>query len=382
MFWKFWKRKKEKNKIERQDEGLLREVIDNPEHYVIEQCEQLLEVSRQMEEIRDEYRIVTSYLTDIQTIENLPDNTRKELADTAGSIKGLTQTRDEYMKTEKKISDSQFQQMQELEEEIPRAINRLKSNEQYLATVKKDMNYLEGEKTQWQIIRQDCEREQKKLRTLAYVILGLFAIFVIIVLFVVATFETDGTLLMFSGAFITTILGGWVLIRFQSCSDQVRKAESYINRAIALENHVKIKYVNYKNAVDYACEKYHVKNAYDFNYVWEKYQEAVKEREKMKQADEDLEYYTGKLMRQLKALHLYDARVWPSHASALVDKRDMVEIKHDLISRRQKLREQMNEQMETIHMMEQEINQYISKLPSNGARIREVLDKINTIYEM
>ncbi len=39
-------------------------------------------------------------------------------------------------------------------------------------------------------------------------------------------------------------------------------------------NKIKFKYVNTKNAVDYACEKYHVHNSKELTYIWEQYQDA------------------------------------------------------------------------------------------------------------
>ena len=36
-------------------------------------CDQIMEVIKNLEETKQEYKIVTDYLTDIQMIENLPD---------------------------------------------------------------------------------------------------------------------------------------------------------------------------------------------------------------------------------------------------------------------------------------------------------------------
>ena len=62
--------------------------------------------------------------------------------------------------------------------------------------------------------------------------------------------------------------------------DEIAQAERSQNRAIVLQNKVKIKYVNMENAVEYAREKYHVNSAAEFKEQWEYYLEAVEEREK------------------------------------------------------------------------------------------------------
>ena len=46
-----------------------------------------------------------------------------------------------------------YAQMQQLEDEIPRAIKRLEKNESSLDVINKDLRYLEGEKVQFDI---DC----------------------------------------------------------------------------------------------------------------------------------------------------------------------------------------------------------------------------------
>ncbi len=74
--------------------------------------------------------------------------------------------------------------------------------------------------------------------------------------------------------------GFFMLYRNQNNTREIKRAEVNMNHAITLLNHTKIKYVNSTNAVDYACEKYHVHNSYELTYLWEQYLEAKREREK------------------------------------------------------------------------------------------------------
>ena len=121
------------------------------QHFVIECCEQIIEARKEIEEETAEYRIVTSYLNDIQILEELPEEDRREITNAAENVQKLDRLRDDFQNSEKKISDVQFVQMQQEENEIPDAIVRLQTNEAYQNTVKKDMNYLEGEKTEWHV---------------------------------------------------------------------------------------------------------------------------------------------------------------------------------------------------------------------------------------
>ncbi|EEG95135.1 hypothetical protein ROSEINA2194_00917 [Roseburia inulinivorans DSM 16841] len=43
------------------------------EHYVIERLEQMIETTKEIEDEKAEYKVVTSYLNDIQTLEGLTE---------------------------------------------------------------------------------------------------------------------------------------------------------------------------------------------------------------------------------------------------------------------------------------------------------------------
>ena len=108
-----------------------------------EYCEQIMAAAKNLEETKREYKVVTDYLTDIQKIENLPESEMKKIQDTAQNVLNLNDARDAYLNKSKTISDAQFAQMEQLEDEMPEIIRRLQGNESYQTTVKRDMQYLE-----------------------------------------------------------------------------------------------------------------------------------------------------------------------------------------------------------------------------------------------
>ena len=85
------------------------------EHYVIERLEQMIETTKEIEDEKAEYKVVTSYLNDIQTLEGLTEEEKKPITDIASNIVALNKTRYELMHSEKKIADVQFAQMQQEE---------------------------------------------------------------------------------------------------------------------------------------------------------------------------------------------------------------------------------------------------------------------------
>ena len=162
---------------------------------------------------------------------------------------------------------------------------------------------------------------------------------------------------------------------------EIKLAERSANKAILLLNKVKFKYVNITNAIDYACEKYHVRRASELNQLWQYYMDAVREREKYQRTNEDLEYFNGRLVRALNQYQLYDAQVWITQAAALIDPKEMVEVKHGLILRRQKLRDRMEYNVEEMKNQREEALKLSSKAGSMKPQIDEIINAIDRLME-
>ena len=347
--------------------------------YVIDLCEQMIAASKELEDARSEYDLVTCYLTDIQIIEELTEAERAPILDCAMHVAKLDKERNDFLKTQRKLSETQFAQMQEEEDNLPGIIKRLKENERYMDAVKKDLVYLEGQKLQWSILRNEALQAQKLLRKAACYLLAVFASVFVLLLVGAWYFQFDSALPLTIAAFIAVLAGGYVLVRYQDSQRDIRRADVNRNHAISLENHVKIKYVNIKNAVDYTCEKYHARNSQELEYVYEQYQDEAREKEKFRKTSDDLDYYSKSLVQYLTRLRMYDARVWINHANAIVDSREMVELKHNLIERRQKLRARMEYQIRAIADMKKEARKNISRIGNSGPQIEAIIHKIESI---
>ncbi len=286
---------------------------------VVEICEQMVDAARELEDNRTEYALVTNYLTDIERMENMSETDKKTMNDAAANILTLEKTRSDFLKTKNRISDSQYAQMQQLEDEIPRAIKRLEKNESSLDVINKDLRYLEGEKVQFDIDGEYAKSRQRAFRVYAVLLVVFFAIVVAVCTLMQIVYGADTTIFMLIGALLSAVAGSFVLLTYQSYSDEVKSAAASKNKAVALENRVKIKYVSIKNAVDYTYEKYHVKNSKEFVYNYEQYLLAVKDKERFRRTNEDLEYNSKKLVSVLSKNDFYDARVWLNYTNAIVD---------------------------------------------------------------
>ena len=169
-------------------------------------------------------------------------------------------------------------------------------------------------------------------------------------------------------------------LKSAGCNSEIKLAERSANKAILLLNKVKFKYVNITNAV-IMPEKYHVRRASELNQLWQYYMDAVREREKYQRTNEDLEYFNGRLVRALNQYQLYDAQVWITQAAALIDPREMVEVKHGLILRRQKLRDRMEYNVEEMKNQREEALKLSSKAGSMKPQIDEIINAIDRLME-
>ena len=95
--------------------------------------------------------------------------------------------------------------------------------------------------------------------------------------------------------------------------------------------------------------------------------------------NDELDYFNDKLIRQLKKYQFYDARIWIHQAKALLDKKEMVEVKHELLVRRKKLRDGMEDQAETIRGARKEIESLVKNRPGGYEDVKELLDAVDNM---
>lgn len=384
----FFKRRAKEVETEEQEQqnaagssGKKRKNVKRVDQYVVERLEQIIEITRDIEETKAEYRKVTSYLNDIKVLEGLPEEEKKKIQETAASVMQLNTARTEFLNASKKLSDARFAQFEQEESEIPAAIKRLHSNEMYRDTVEKDMKYVEREKSEWVLRKEYLGHQQIRLKNLLYILIGIAVTTAIILVILQFALKVDCYYAWMILVFVTAVVVCIVYIRIQDDGMEITAAERNLNRSIVLMNKVKIRYVNIVNAVDYACEKYHVQNAEELNRYWEYYMEAVKEREKFQRANEDLEYFNGRLIRQLSNYELHDSKVWLTQANALVDPKEMVEIKHVLVNRRQKLREHMEYNLKAIRGLRNDVGRFVTRVGDMQTQVEEILASVDRLLE-
>ena len=358
-------------KIEQQSETSCNDVLDL--------CEQLVDAAGEFEDIREEYIKYTYFFNDCLKIEKLLENEDNNLRDVAVNVAKLNLARSELLKSESKLADTQFMQMQENENELPRVINRLKNNEKRVDVVKKNLKYIEGEKVEWEISREECEVEQKHLRILSVGIFISFAVICIVCLIASLVLKTNTQLWLLAAAFLAVLISVYIVIKYQECTTHIKQCDVNINHAITLMNKAKIKYVNAQSAVNYTCERFHVNNSQELNSMYDLYIEAVKEKEKFRKTSDDLDYYNKQLVNILKENNIYEPKMWLNYAEALINNDEMVEIKHDILEKRQTVRSRLGFCVDNIADIRAKIVKNKDKLGDKVGQINSILRKVSEL---
>ena len=114
--------------------------------FVNECCETVAELDHQISDARREYEKVTSFLTDIQKIDRIAGDDRKELTEICKNIVNLTNERNNYKNRTLTISDAEGRRLEPYEESLVDEIKKMYEAEAYQRAIESDINNLGKEK--------------------------------------------------------------------------------------------------------------------------------------------------------------------------------------------------------------------------------------------
>lgn len=346
------------------------------EAYVRNCLEKMAEATKELENLTFEYNMVTSYLKDMEEIEALPEEEAEELKSTAKKVELLQNSRDDYMGRKRRMSDDRFRQIERMLDEIEEGCAKIKEAEEYRELVKKDLSRLDGEKHAYLYRKNELMSaiaDTKGMAVICVTALGLcFAL--LLGLQFMLEMDTKAGYLITAGvaAFAITL----IYVKHTEAKRDLKRVELSINKIILLQNKVKIRYVNNKNLLDYLYLKYDVSSAEELEKAWNLYYQEKEEREKCRRAELDLDYNQQELLRILRRYQIQDPAVWLHQTEAILDHKEMVEIRHGLIIRRQSLRRRMDYNKEVVAGGSQkEIKDLVYRYPKYAKEILAAVEK-------
>lgn len=342
--------------------------------YVKGCLEQIAEASKELENLQFEYNMVTSYLKDMEEIEALHPEEKALLDDCARKIEALEQQQSGYKERKKRMSEEKFRQMERLEEEVQEGLEKLNQAEEYQELVRRDLRKLDGEKQAYLFRKRELDRLIEDTRSMTIVCTVALVICILILLALQFGLRMNTKI----GYLITAAVGAAVItVIFTKHNDGVRElaqVENGIGRIIRLQNTVKIRYVNNTHLLDYLYMKYNVSSAGELGKSWLQYMEEKEERKNYQDAERELDICQKELLHMLRRHQVKDPMLWLHQTQAILDKREMVEIRHNLIIRRQSLRRRMDYNKEVIAgKAQEEIKDLVDKYPEYAKEILDIV---------
>ena len=343
--------------------------------YITNCLEQIAEASKELNLLNGEYTLVTSYLTDMEEIEALPEENRQDLNHVANRLLVLEQERKQYFDKKNRMKDSDYFRMRKQEDEVQEGIGKLKEAEKYSKLVKQDMQRLDRERHAYEYRKKELYTMQANLRGMAVIFISALAACLLMLAVLQFGFKMD----TYVGYFITVLAGAIaitvVCVKYIDADREILTVERAVSKLIQLQNKVKIRYVNNTKLLEYYYIKYSTKSADELEKCWQSYQEEKEERKQFAEAEAKTEYFQHELVKLLSQFRVSDPTRWINQASALLDPREMVEIRHELILRRQSLRQQLDYNNDVAQTARKEIMAVAREHPQYGAEIMEMVDR-------
>lgn len=361
-----------------EDAGLKRDNVDmhdrlQREEYVKACLEQMSEASSELDTLGGEYNLVTSYLTDMEEVEALSPELKEQLKGYAKKLVELEGNRERLEERKGIMPEAEFAHMERIEQYMPDGYKKLKEAEEYQVIVKKDLGRLDGERHAYYFRRNELINSQKNMKGITLICVSSMLFLIVILAFINMLWQFDVTIGYAIAVVVAAAVLTFVYVKFHDSQRELVKVEKSINKLVLLQNTVKIRYVNNTNLLEYLYVKYDVDSSAQLKKLWDKYLEEVGRREAQKQMEQDMDENQAALINLLRRCKIQDPAVWLRQAQALIDSKEMVEIRHNLILRRQKLRKQMEYNAKAAQEAQNEVKDIVEKYPEYAEKILDLV---------
>ena len=350
--------------------------------YVKDCLERMADATKELENLSYEYDMVTSYLKEMEEIEALPEEESSQLKECAMRVAELQDSKADFMERARKITDEQYYHMERIADEVEEGYEKLSEAEEYQGRIKQDLGRLDGEKHAYLYRKSEVMNLIADTRGMAIICVAALGLCVVLLLLLqfFLDMDTRAGYLLTAGAAATAITV--IYIKHLDARQELRRVENGINKIILLQNKVKIRYVNNTNLLEYLQLKYGVSSAQELIDMWENYKAERKERENMRKAERDLDQNERELLQMLKCYQIKDPAIWLHQTEAILDRKEMVEIRHNLIVRRQSLRRRMDYNKEVVAGgSQQEIKALVEKYPQYAKEVMKYVEEYEKKYQ-
>lgn len=336
---------------------------------------QLKEAESQVKQFEQEYETVNAYLKDLEIIEQLPPVGKQLVEDEAKTIDTLVSDHESYKRKKLLLSDETYRQIDALGEETVDAINKMRETENYQELIRSDLQKCEAEKQAYLYRRQEAQIGLVNYKGMTEIC--IFAVFACIVVLLVLQFgfELDTKIGYILTAAMAAVVLTMLYLKHQEMQRELDVSARGLNKVILLQNRVKIRYVNNTSLLDYLRMKYEVASAAELEKKWDNYIKEKEVRQRMVRTEENLDFHEQELIKLLKKYNLHDPYIWIHQSQALYNPKEMVEVRHSLIARRQKVRRQIEFNTEHANKAQTIIKELVGDYPQYANEILKLVSK-------
>jgi len=345
--------------------------------YVDGCLEQMTVAAKEIELLSGEYALVTAYLTDTEEVEALPEGEKETLDAAAKRLMVVEQERRDYLEKKDRMPDSMYYRMHDREEELEAGIRKLKDAEQFGGVIKQDLQRLARERNAYAYRQEELLNMMENLKGMLVIFLSAMLVCVGILAVLQFAFEMEVQIGYFIAVVSAAIALTIIWLKHLNAGKELVRVEKANNKLIQLQNKVKIKYVNNTNLLNYLYLKYQVDSVKTLEKQYNQYLQEKEERHQYAEAEAKREYYIKMLCEQLSRYRVRYPERFTSRVEALLNHNELVEMRHELIIRRQALRKQLDYNKEIIRSAKAEITDVAIAYPEYA---EEILEKV-TDYE-
>lgn len=362
----------EESYVVSKDKVDLKDSVDR-QRYVSSLLEQISDAEKQVESYKAEYNTVNRYLQDMEDLEFISGEDKESLHEYARAIHLLEGDKHKYEEKKERLSDADFAKMERLEDDTDEGVKKLREAEEYQQAIRSDLSRLENEKQACLFRKLEAGVAMENLRGMAVICtVALFACMGML-LFMQFGLEMETQVGYILTASVAAIALTAIYMKYVEAAGERKRSSNSLNKVILLQNRVKIRYVNNTNLLDYYYMKFGIRSAKELADMWEKYLAEKDERARMKETMKELSFSQEQLVRLLRKYRLHDPLIWLHQVEAILNPKEMVEVRHALITRRQKLRKQMEFNTQNAEQAQQQVRTLVSEYPQYAKEILQMI---------
>lgn len=369
--------KTNKNIIDESEFDILDRQIDDKEErkkYVSSSLMQMKELSSEIDNLRNEYNVVTGYLNDCDEIDRLPADIGRTIDETVQNILKIREEKNRYFLEEPLIDDVTFEKTERIADEMPEAYDKIADAEDFQIKIKNDLKRVENEKQSFMYRRAELNAFINNITGILVIATTAAIICMVLLLIMMALFEMDVKVGFLLTVTILIAVYCFIFLKGYDLKKELKRIDKTMIKIIGLQNTVKIRLVNNTNLLDYLYIKYDIYSSDELKERYDLYLREKERREKYEKASVDLPAAKRELLMRLKKLPLKDPMLWVHSPEALVDKNERVEMRHELISRRQKIRSQIDENTAEAEKIKNRLKDMINRYPKYSVELMDMMD--------